>query len=164
MEALASYKRLTAPFDGVVTARDTDVGALMPGSYGNVRLDLPNDTQPLHIPAGALIFDQIGLPVAVVGSGDKVVFKTIAIARDLGREIEIASGLTAADRVIVSPSDGLRDGDQVRLAGSEGKGKASSTASAQQPGKTWQSRRTKQNSLSFTAIYRKDAIVVNYTY
>lgn len=105
-----------------------------------------------------------GLWVAVVGGGDKVVFKTIAIARDLGREIEIASGLTAADRVIVSLSDGLWDGDQVRLAGSEGKGKASSTASAQQPGKTWQSRRTKQNSLSFTAIYRKDAIVVNYTY
>ena len=29
LEALASYKQLTAPFDGIVTARDTDVGALI---------------------------------------------------------------------------------------------------------------------------------------
>lgn len=218
LEALASYKRLTAPFDGVVTARDTDVGALinagsggapmfvisdvrklrvylnvpqtyvpmvrigtkatitvpeyptrsfpavvetssqsvdvasgttrmqlgvdndsgalMPGSYGNVRLDLTNDTQPLHIPASALIFDQNGLRVAVVGAGDKVAFKKIAIARDLGREIEIASGLAADDRVIVSPPDGLKDGDQVRVAGSEGKRKPNPTASSQEAGKT----------------------------
>ena len=29
LEALASYKMVTAPFDGFVTARDTDVGALI---------------------------------------------------------------------------------------------------------------------------------------
>lgn len=218
LEALASYKRLTAPFDGVVTARDTDVGALinagnggspmfvisdirklrvyvnvpqsyvpmvrvgtkatitvpeyptrsfpalvetssqsvdvasgttrmqlgvdndggalLPGSYGSVRLDLTNENPPLHIPASALIFDQNGLRVAVVGPGDKVVFRRIAIARDLGREIEVASGLTLEDRVIVGPPDGLRDGDQVRVAGAEGRRKGGPTASAQDAGKT----------------------------
>ena len=29
LEALASYKMVMAPFDGFVTARDTDVGALI---------------------------------------------------------------------------------------------------------------------------------------
>ncbi|MBS2085478.1 efflux RND transporter periplasmic adaptor subunit, partial [Klebsiella pneumoniae] len=29
LEALAGYKKITAPFDGVVTSRDTDVGALI---------------------------------------------------------------------------------------------------------------------------------------
>jgi membrane fusion protein (multidrug efflux system) len=29
LEALAGYKKITVPFDGVVTARDTDVGALI---------------------------------------------------------------------------------------------------------------------------------------
>src|SRR5215470_11264568 len=29
LEALAGYKKITAPFDGIVTARDTDVGALI---------------------------------------------------------------------------------------------------------------------------------------
>jgi multidrug efflux pump subunit AcrA (membrane-fusion protein) len=91
-----------------------DNGELMPGSYGNVSLDLARDVQPLHIPASALIFDQNGLRVATVGLDDKVVFKKVTIARDLGREIELASGLSAEDRVILTPLDGLAENDQVR--------------------------------------------------
>src|SRR3954449_4479109 len=204
LEALAGYKKITAPFDGVVTSRDTDVGALinagggsgpamfvvsdikklrvyvnvpqsyvpairigakavismpeypnrtfqatmeassqsvdvgsgttrmqlgldntggelMPGGYANVRLSLQRDTVPLHIPASALIFNQNGLRVATVGADDKVLFRTVTIARDLGREIELGSGLSLEDRVIVAPPDGLADGDQVRVAGAKGK-------------------------------------------
>ena len=74
------------------------------------------DAVPLHIPASALIFNQDGLRVATVGPDDKVLFKTVTIARDLGKEIEIASGLAADDRVIIAPPDGLADGDQVRVS------------------------------------------------
>lgn len=35
LEALESFKRITAPFDGVVTARKTDVGALIDAGSGN---------------------------------------------------------------------------------------------------------------------------------
>ncbi len=35
LEALESFKRITAPFDGVVTARTTDVGALIDAGGGN---------------------------------------------------------------------------------------------------------------------------------
>src|SRR3954470_4928138 len=204
LEALAGYKKITAPFDGVVTARDTDVGALinagggtgpamfvvsdirklrvyvnvpqsyvpaikigakavismpeyptrtfaatveassqsvdvssgttrmqlaldnakaelMPVGYANVRMSLQRDAVPLHIPASALIFNQSGLRVATVGPDDKVLFKTVTIARDLGRDIELGSGIAADDRVIVAPPDGLADGDQVRVAGAKGK-------------------------------------------
>src|SRR3954464_8318109 len=34
LEALAGYKKITAPFEGVVTARDTDVGALINAGGG----------------------------------------------------------------------------------------------------------------------------------
>jgi len=34
LEALAGYKKITAPFDGIVTARDTDVGALINAGGG----------------------------------------------------------------------------------------------------------------------------------
>src|ERR1700738_5332160 len=34
LEALAGYKKITAPFDGVITARDTDVGALINAGGG----------------------------------------------------------------------------------------------------------------------------------
>ncbi len=35
LEALAGYKKITAPFDGIVTARSTDVGALINAGGGN---------------------------------------------------------------------------------------------------------------------------------
>jgi membrane fusion protein, multidrug efflux system len=101
-------------------ALDNADGALMPGGYANVRMSLARDTVPLHIPASALIFNQNGLRVATVGSDDKVLFKTVTIARDLGRDIELASGITPEDRIIVAPPDGMSDGDQVRVAGPKG--------------------------------------------
>jgi len=99
---------------------DNAGGELMPGAYSNVRLTLQRDGLPLHIPSSALIFNQNGTRVAVAGPDDKVQFKTVTIARDLGREIEIGSGLAADDRVIVTPPDGIADGDQVHIAGRPG--------------------------------------------
>jgi RND family efflux transporter MFP subunit len=97
---------------------DNADGALMPGGFANVRLDLPRAAVALVVPASALIFDQGGLRIATVGPDDLVAFKTVTIARDLGKEIEIASGLEAQDRVIESPPDGLVAGDPVHVAGS----------------------------------------------
>ncbi len=102
-------------------ALDNASGELMPGGYANVQLSLQRDGVPLHIPASALIFNQNGLRVATVGPDDKVLFKTVTIARDLGRDIELASGLAPDDRVIVAPPDGIADGDQVRVAGDQGR-------------------------------------------
>lgn len=83
-------------------------------------MSLTRDVVPLHIPASALIFNQSGLRVATVTSDDKVLFKTVTIARDLGRDIELASGVSADDRIITAPPDGIADGDQVRVTGAKG--------------------------------------------
>src|SRR6266702_3915263 len=216
LEALAGFKKITAPFDGVVTARDTDVGALinagggagpamfvisdisklrvyvnvpqtyvpaikigakavismpeypnrafqatveassqsvdvssgttrmqlgldnsagelMPGGYASVKLSLQRDSAPLSIPASALIFNGSGLRVATVSADDKVQFKTVTIARDLGKEIELASGIAADDRVITAPPDGLSDGDRVRVVGAGAKGKPATASEKQAP-------------------------------
>ena len=111
-------------------ALDNTKGELMPGGYANVRLNLQRDAVPLHIPSSALIFNQNGLRVATVGPDDKVLFKTVTIARDLGKEIELASGVTADDRIITAPPDGLADGDPVRVVGPGATGKP--TASEKQ--------------------------------
>src|SRR5262249_60122821 len=103
---------------------DNAKGEVMPGSYANVRLTLQRDTVPLSIPASALIFNQNGLRVATVGPDDKIQFKTVTISRDLGRAIELASGLTAEDRIVVTPPDGIADGDPVRVAGGGAEGNA----------------------------------------
>ncbi|GLQ90735.1 efflux RND transporter periplasmic adaptor subunit [Dyella flagellata] len=199
MEAAKAFARIVAPFDGVVTARDTDVGALinagggtgpelfvvsdihklrvyvqvpqrygpsirpgsmavltvpeyadrqfhaqvtaianavnvtsgttlvqlqvdnvdgqlMPGAYAHVRFNLPVDAAALRVPASSLIFDNAGLRVATLGSGDKVAFKKVSILFDYGKSVEIGSGLNADDRVIDSPPDGIKDGDAVKIA------------------------------------------------
>ena len=102
-------------------ALDNAAGELMPGGFATVRLSLQRDGVPLHIPSSALVFNQSGLRVATVGPDDRVVFKTVTIARDLGRNIELASGVTLDDRIINAPPDGIVDGDQVRVVSTKGR-------------------------------------------
>lgn len=50
LQALAQYKRVVAPFDGVVTARSTDVGALInAGSAAGSELFVVSDTNRLRL-------------------------------------------------------------------------------------------------------------------
>jgi RND family efflux transporter MFP subunit len=203
LAALEGFKQITAPFDGVVTARETDVGALInagsgtgggngpapfkvadlhkvrvyvgvpqrmaagirpgltaeldlpqypgrifkavvattshaidpksrallvelqadnpqdllqPGAFAEVAFDLPADPDVVHIPTSALLFRQHGLKVATLGPNDRVILKAVTLGRNLGTEVEVLGGLSAADRVINSPPDSLGDGDPVRVA------------------------------------------------
>jgi multidrug efflux pump subunit AcrA (membrane-fusion protein) len=94
---------------------DNAAGELMPGAYGNVRLTVGNRHDVLVVPSSAVIFDKDGLLVATVGPDDRVLLKPIAIGRDLGSVIEIASGLAPEDRVIDGAPDGIVNGDQVHV-------------------------------------------------
>jgi RND family efflux transporter MFP subunit len=199
LEALESFKRVTAPFDGIVTTRATDIGdlitagtptatplftvsdesrlriyvrvpqsysadikpgitatftvpehpgqtfvanlaasaeaimplsgtllvqlqidnsdrALKPGDYARVRFSLPPQSGAIQVPSTALMFRDTGMSVAVIGSNGRVAIKTIIVGRDLGPTVQVASGLTPADRVIDNPPDSLRTGDQIRIA------------------------------------------------
>jgi RND family efflux transporter MFP subunit len=100
---------------------DNARGLLMTGAFANVRLELPHPEVAINVPASALIFDQAGLRVATIGPENRVLFKSVTIARDLGKVVEIATGLDAQDRVIESPPDGIAEGDLVRIAGATGK-------------------------------------------
>ncbi|HTZ71529.1 MAG TPA: efflux RND transporter periplasmic adaptor subunit [Acetobacteraceae bacterium] len=197
--ALTAFKKLVAPFDGVVTARNTDVGALInagssaveplfkvadihemrvyvrvpqayaselakgmkaeltqpqypgqifpavldttsfsvttasrtvlvellaknpdsklwPGTYADVKFDLPPDRGVLRVPTSALIFRSHGAEIATIGAGDKIVMKPVSIGRNLGTEIEITAGLTPADNIITTPLDTLENGQKVVVA------------------------------------------------
>ena len=94
---------------------DNAAGDLMPGAFANTHIELPASMKALSVPAGALIFDQNGLRVATVDAGGKVVLKPVTISRDLGQVVEIGTGITAEDRIIESPPDGLSNGDPVRV-------------------------------------------------
>jgi RND family efflux transporter MFP subunit len=195
---LENFKRITAPFDGVVTSRSVDVGALVtvgapgttalftvaddskvriyvnvpqnysaqiktgmkatftvpeypgqtftadlatsaqsvdattgtvlvqlqadnadkrlkPGDYAQVQFNLPATANTIRLPASALIFDDNGTAVALVGKDNRVAVKPVSILRDYGTSVEVASSLSRNDRVIDNPPDSLRAGDQVRV-------------------------------------------------
>ncbi|HEY4403808.1 MAG TPA: efflux RND transporter periplasmic adaptor subunit [Xanthobacteraceae bacterium] len=115
---------------------DNAGGELMTGAFVDVQLELAHPEIAINVPASALIIGQNGVHVATLGADDRVVLKAVTIARDLGKVVEIASGLTAEDRVIDSPPDGIAAGDQVRVAGSPDLKLAPETASAKRaPGK-----------------------------
>jgi RND family efflux transporter MFP subunit len=199
LRALQAFKRLTAPFNGVVTARNTDIGALInagssaanplfrvadvhqmrvyvrvpqvyaselslgthatltqpqypgqtfpaqlaatsesvaaasrtvlvelladnqagklwPGTYAEVKFDLPPDNGVLRVPSSALIFRSHGAQLATLGPGDHIVMKDVTIGRNLGQEIEITGGISSDDLVVDTPLDTLEDGQSVHVA------------------------------------------------
>ena len=109
---------------------DNSQGELMTGDFTNVNFELPHPKVAVNVPASALIFNQSGLHVATVGNDGRIVLKKVTIARDLGNEVEIGSGIVADDRVVINPPDGIATGDKVRIAGAPGKSGEPETAEA----------------------------------
>jgi RND family efflux transporter MFP subunit len=197
LKALQGFKRITAPFDGVVTSRNTDIGALINagqqsgkelftvadqsklrlyvsvpqifvsklkdgvqaslnvpehpgrtykakfvaeskavtessgsvliqlmvenkdqslrgGEFANVVLTMPVSENALMVPSSVLIYKKEGQFVAILTADNKVQFKKVEIARDLGTKVQIATGLNAEDIIIDVPPDSLETGDTVK--------------------------------------------------
>jgi RND family efflux transporter MFP subunit len=197
LEQLQSYERIVAPFDGIITARNTDIGDLIdagsgstnprelfhmdatgklrvyvavpevdsdaihngdratltedsnpnlripgtivrnadaidhstrtlnvevdvdnakdvlrPGAYVFVHFHLPAIGNTVTIPSNALLFREEGLRVGVVRGG-RVQLVPVTIGHDFGSSVEITSGLSPADEVILDPSDSLASGLEV---------------------------------------------------
>jgi len=109
---------------------DNSSSQLMTGDFTNVTFDLPHPQVAINVPASALIFNQSGLHVATVATDGRIVLHEVTIARDLGNEVEIGSGIAADDRVVVNPPDGVANGDKVRIAGAPSKPGEPETAEA----------------------------------
>lgn len=97
---------------------DNNAGEMMPGDYAAIHLQVGSAGQALSVPASALIFDAKGLSVATVDSTQHVLLKPVAIERDLGQVVELASGVTPEDRVIANPPDGIGNGARVQVVSS----------------------------------------------
>ncbi len=92
---------------------------LLPGSYAEVHFQLPGNKEALRVPASAIFYRDNEMNVATIGANNKVAIKKIEIARDLGVEIEISSGISATDRVINNPPENLAEGEVVKLSGDQ---------------------------------------------
>ncbi|HMF74677.1 MAG TPA: efflux RND transporter periplasmic adaptor subunit [Bryobacteraceae bacterium] len=90
-------------------------GKLLPGAYANATFQLRAPMVPLVLPSNTLIFQTAGMQVGIVDRDNRVAFRNITIARDLGTTVEVISGLQANDSVIANPSDSLTEGTQVSV-------------------------------------------------
>ena len=94
---------------------DNASGNLRPGAYTEVHLKLPAATPSLIVPVDALIFRSEGLQVGLLRDGNKVDLVPVTAGKDYGTEVEVVSGITANDRVIINPPDSLTTGETVRV-------------------------------------------------
>lgn len=94
---------------------DNEDRALWPGSYAAVRLTVPLDENTLTIPSSALVFQENGAQVAVVGPDDRIHFKPVHINRVLDGVMEITSGVSRSERIVNNPGAALLEGDKVRI-------------------------------------------------
>jgi len=199
LRQLESFKRVVAPFDGIITARNTDIGALInagesagselfrladthklriyvqvpepyaaaakpgleaelkfseqagkgyaatavrsanaldpvlrtlqveleldnaqhelfPGAYAEVHFKLAGNASSVRLPANTVLFRAPGPQVATVDAQHRIQLKSIVQGRDFGGTIEVLSGLSADDAVVVNPPDSIIDGVTVRVA------------------------------------------------
>jgi RND family efflux transporter MFP subunit len=88
-------------------------GALTSGMYCTVDLHIPNNAPNVTVSADAVIFNENGVQVAEIENGQVRLHK-VTVARDLGKQVEISSGVKPGDQVILNPSVDLANGSKVK--------------------------------------------------
>jgi multidrug efflux system membrane fusion protein len=95
-------------------------GRLLPGSYAQIHFSLKEQVHLLTVPTNALLFRAEGPRAAIVAPDGKVQLKPVVIGRDFGTSVEILSGVSLTDQIVLSPSDSLEDGQQVQVTSGGG--------------------------------------------
>jgi len=92
-------------------------GRILAGGFAQVRLRDAHPEMPLTLPANTLLFHNSGPQVAMVADGGRVALRPVTLGRDLGATVEILTGVTPDDHIVLNPADSLADGAAVAIAG-----------------------------------------------
>lgn len=84
---------------------DNPEGKLWPGSFAEVHFHLDAKGNVLRIPATALFFGPRGIELALLMPDGTVSMSKVQLGRNLGREVEVLSGLPPDATVIDSPPE-----------------------------------------------------------
>ncbi len=86
--------------------------ALLPGAYVEVAMQIALGNS-LIVPTNTLIFGAGGPYIAVVDKDNRAEKKKVTLGVDFGNQVEIRSGITADDQLILNPMDSLVNGQAV---------------------------------------------------
>ena len=87
-------------------------GQLRPGTYGQVRFDLPQTAPTVLISANALVPSGTEQKVVMVQDG-KIHFQPIVVSRDFGSNLEVSQGLKGGEMLVINPGENLIEGLEV---------------------------------------------------
>jgi hypothetical protein len=87
---------------------------LLPGQYAFVHLHVPPSNASMLLPSNTLLFRAEGLRVGIVRNG-QVQLAPVVIGHDYGATVEITSGLTPQDQIVLNPPDSLAQGEHVQV-------------------------------------------------
>ncbi len=82
-------------------------------------MKLPGAASSYLLSVDTLLFRSEGLRVAAVNDQNRVELKPITIGHDYGNEVEVTSGLTGKELIIMNPPDAIVQGQEVRLASTQ---------------------------------------------
>jgi membrane fusion protein, multidrug efflux system len=91
-------------------------GALLPGTFAEVVLELTDGTPSILIPANTLVVNSAGTQVAFIENidgQDKIHYLPVKVGRDFGTQVEILQDLKDGDRLVTNPAADLSEGTVV---------------------------------------------------
>ena len=117
--ALQGYERITAPFDGIITARNVDIGALISTTGSSLGPTRSNGAGPSDVPSGGEIFrlaeigklriliavPQTNAPGVRVGQAATVTVQQIPSQNFKGKVTRTSSSLDAQSRTLLTEVD-----------------------------------------------------------
>lgn len=89
-------------------------GLLRPGMYASVRVQLDERRDALTVPAAAIVRDGAQTLCCTIVDG-KVARRPVETGLRVGDEVEIRSGLTEKDQVVLARAGSLKDGQSVEV-------------------------------------------------
>jgi membrane fusion protein (multidrug efflux system) len=114
--SLEAVERAVDPTTGTLMLQFTFAnpgGLIRPGQYGRTRFVIDSKSNAMLVPQRAVQEMQNLYSVAVVGSDNKVAFKTVTMGPRLGSLWVVESGLQGNERVVVAGLQRLREGSVV---------------------------------------------------
>lgn len=88
---------------------------ILNGLYAEVKFKMRPEKDSFIVPSDALILRTEGTQIATVDNHNKAHIRKVKIGRDFGKTIEIIDGLKENERVIINPTDKIKEGTQVEV-------------------------------------------------
>lgn len=88
---------------------------LLAGAYVQATLPVSGSSSALLVPSNVLLFRPQGVHVATLGAQGKIKLRPVVLGHDLGNKLEILSGISATEQLVINPADSLADGDEVTV-------------------------------------------------